>query len=96
MAQRGTLSPTIMPDRAPIAGARTVWRDGVMIASFSACRSRSGTVRTPILKVRLFGLANAEGNHGEDVKEVYHYLDATQTHSYLRSSTAIRSGLPLL
>jgi hypothetical protein len=38
----------------------------------------------PILKERLFGLANAEGNHGEDVKEVYHYLDATPTHSYLR------------
>ncbi|MGV1867934.1 MULTISPECIES: MGH1-like glycoside hydrolase domain-containing protein [unclassified Rhizobium] len=35
-----------------------------------------------ILKERLFGLANAEGNHGEDVKEVYHYVDATPTHSY--------------
>lgn len=34
------------------------------------------------LKERLFGLANAEGNHGEDVKEVYHYVDATPTHSY--------------
>ncbi len=38
----------------------------------------------PILKERLFGLTNAEGNHGEDVKEIYHYLDATPTHSYLR------------
>ena len=38
----------------------------------------------PILKERLFGLANAEGNHGEDVKEVYHYADATPTHSYNR------------
>jgi hypothetical protein len=35
-----------------------------------------------ILKERLFGLANAEGNHGEDVKEVYHFVDATPTHSY--------------
>lgn len=34
------------------------------------------------LKERLFGLANAEGNHGEDVKEVYHYVDATPTHTY--------------
>ena len=38
----------------------------------------------PILKERLFGLTNAEGNHGEDVKELYYYLDATPTHSYLK------------
>jgi hypothetical protein len=37
-----------------------------------------------ILKERLFGLSNPEGNHGEDVKEVYYYLDATPTHSYQR------------
>ena len=40
--------------------------------------------RDPILKERLFGLTNGEGNHGEDVKEYYHYLDATPTHSYMR------------
>jgi hypothetical protein len=40
--------------------------------------------RDPILKERLFGLTNSEGNHGEDVKEVYYYLDATPTHSYLK------------
>lgn len=40
--------------------------------------------RDPILKERLFGLTNKEGNHGEDVKEVYYYLDATPTHSYLK------------
>ncbi len=40
--------------------------------------------RDPILKERLFGLTNAQGNHGEDVKEQYYYLDATPTHSYLR------------
>jgi hypothetical protein len=38
----------------------------------------------PLLKERLFGLTNPEGNHGEDVKEVYYYLDATPTHSYLK------------
>src|ERR1700676_777672 len=38
----------------------------------------------PILKERLFGLTNGEGNHGEDVKEYYFYLDATPTHSYLK------------
>ncbi len=40
--------------------------------------------RDPILKERLFGLTNGEGNHGEDVKEQYYYLDATPTHSYLK------------
>ena len=40
--------------------------------------------RDPILKERLFGLSNQEGNHGEDVKECYYYLDATPTHSYLK------------
>jgi hypothetical protein len=40
--------------------------------------------RDPILKERLFGLTNDEGNHGEDVKELYYYLDATPTHSYLK------------
>jgi len=38
----------------------------------------------PILKERLFGLTNGEGNHGEDVKEAYWYLDATPTHAYQR------------
>ncbi len=40
--------------------------------------------RDPILKERLFGLTNSEGNHGEDVKECYYYLDATPTSSYLK------------
>src|SRR5262245_16507554 len=40
--------------------------------------------RDPILKERLFGLTNAEGNHGEDVKEYYYYLDSTPTHSYMK------------
>ena len=38
----------------------------------------------PILKERLFGLTNSEGNHGEDVKELYYYLDSTPTHSYMK------------
>jgi hypothetical protein len=38
----------------------------------------------PILKERLFGLTNREGNHGEDVKEYYFYLDSTPTHSYMK------------
>ena len=60
------------------------------IAGFSDDRSRVclglalWNGRDPILKERLFGLTNSEGNHGEDVKELFYYLDATPTHSYLR------------
>src|SRR5262249_18089872 len=40
--------------------------------------------RDPIMKERLFGLSGSEGNHGEDVKEYYFYLDSTPTHSYMK------------
>ena len=40
--------------------------------------------KDPILKERLFGLSNGQGNHGEDVKELYYYLDAAPTHSYMK------------
>ena len=40
--------------------------------------------RDPILKERMFGLSGSEGNHGEDVKEYWFYLDSTPTHSYMR------------
>lgn len=40
--------------------------------------------KDPILKERLFGLAGPEGNHGEDVKELYYYLDSTPTHTYVK------------
>ena len=41
--------------------------------------------KDPILKERLFGLTNSQGNHGEDVKECYFYLDSTPTHSYMKA-----------
>jgi hypothetical protein len=41
--------------------------------------------RDPILKERLYGLSGPEGNHGEDVKELYYYLDSTPTHSYMKA-----------
>ncbi len=41
--------------------------------------------RDPILKERLFGVTGEEGNHGEDVKELYYYLDSTPTHSYMKA-----------
>jgi hypothetical protein len=40
--------------------------------------------KDPILKERMFGLTNLEGNHGEDVKEYYFFLDGTPTHSYMK------------
>src|SRR6478736_2244487 len=40
--------------------------------------------RDPILKERLFGLSGPEGNHGEDVKELYYFLDSSPTHSYMK------------
>ena len=40
--------------------------------------------KDPFLKERFFGLTNSEGNHGEDVKEYFYYLDNTPTHSYMR------------
>ena len=40
--------------------------------------------RDPILKERLFGLTNSEGNHGEDVKEYYFYTDGVPSHAYMR------------
>ena len=46
----------------------------------------------PILKERLYGLANAEGNHGEDVKEVYHYIDALPSHAYNRMAYRYPQG----
>lgn len=60
------------------------------IAGFSDSKSRLCLAvalwngRDPILKERLFGLTNDEGNHGEDVKEAYYYVDATPTHSYCK------------
>ena len=62
--------------------------DGLLGISDRECRLAFALAlwneRDPILKERLFGLTGLEGNHGEDVKETYFYLDSTPTHSYLR------------
>ena len=55
-----------------------------MKSSCSASASALWNGKDPILKERLFGLTNSEGNHGEDVKEYYFYLDSTPTHSYMK------------
>jgi hypothetical protein len=63
--------------------------DGLLGLTDRECRLCFGLTlwneRDPILKERLFGLTGPEGNHGEDVKECYFYLDATPTHSYLKA-----------
>ena len=48
--------------------------------------------RSQFFKERLFGLTGSEGNHGEDVKELYYYLDSTPTHSYMKISVQVSSG----
>jgi hypothetical protein len=63
--------------------------DGLLGFCDHRCRLAFGLAlwneRDPILKERLFGLTGPEGNHGEDVKECYYYLDSTPTHSFFRS-----------
>ena len=80
----GRTSRTTTRARAPTAGART--------ASLGICDDHGRLCfalalwngSDPILKERLFGLTGNEGNHGEDVKEYYFYLDTTPTHSYMK------------
>ena len=83
-ATPGTTSPTTSRARAPTAGARTASagsRDDKQRLCFALALWNE---RDPILKERLFGLTNSEGNHGEDVKEYYFYIDSTPTHSYMK------------
>ena len=81
--------PTTRRGRAPTAGARTAWPASATTAGLCLALALWNG-RDPILKERLFGLTNAEGNHGEDVKEYYFYLDDLPTHSYKDSSTSTR------
>ena len=63
--------------------------DGLLGICDRQCRLCFGlalwNTKDPILKERLFGLTGHQGNHGEDVKEYYYYLDSTPTHSYLKA-----------
>ncbi|XP_078362932.1 uncharacterized protein LOC144647063 [Oculina patagonica] len=63
--------------------------DGLLGITDRECRLCFGLAlwneKDPILKERLFGLTGNEGNHGEDVKECYYYLDSTPTHSYMKA-----------
>jgi hypothetical protein len=83
-APPGSTSPTIRHVRAPTAGAR----DGIAGISDEqqqlcfAVALWNGA--DPILKERMFGLTGKEGNHSEDVKECYFYLDNVPTHAYMK------------
>ncbi len=70
--------------RAPTAGAKTAWPASPIDKQRLCFALALWNGSDPILKERLFGLTNSEGNHGEDVKEYYFYLDRTPTHSYMK------------
>ena len=69
--------------RARIAGARTASLGSATTACACVSRSAFWNGADPILKERFFGLNNREGNHGEDVKELYYYLDNMPSHAYM-------------
>ena len=68
--------------RLSLGRGRTRWN--LRRSPAALFRARLWNGKDPIVKERLFGLTNSEGNHGEDVKEYYFYLDSTPTHSYLK------------
>jgi len=70
--------------RVPIVGTKTAGWHLRSATDNLFCRWRCWNERDPILKERLFGLTGNEGNHSEDVKECYFYLDSTPTHSYMK------------
>lgn len=95
--QWGTVREDYSPDGDPwshFTHEQAVWRayrwgeDGLLGFSDRQCRLCFAIAlwngADPILKERLFGLSGPEGNHGEDVKEAYYYLDATPTYSYCK------------
>ena len=73
-----------MPVLGPIAGTRTDWRGSATAGKRLALPWLCGTSGIQFLKKGFFGLTGNEGNHGEDVKEYYFYLDSTPTHSYIK------------
>jgi hypothetical protein len=95
--QWGTVREDYSPNSAPwshFTYEDSIWRayrwgeDGILGFTDRQCRLCFGLTLwngvDPMLKERLFGLSGPEGNHGEDVKEAYYYLDSTPTHSYVK------------
>ena len=85
LAIAGRTCRTITRAAARIAGARTACSASPIASAACASSLALWNGHDPILKERLFGLIGPEGNHGEDVKELYYFLDATPTHSYLKA-----------
>ena len=83
MATHGTTFRLIMPPTAIIYGAKMASLAFQTCSRTFASLSHLWNGKDKILKERLFGLRNGEGNHGEDVKELYYYLDNIPTHSYM-------------
>ena len=81
-ATPGTTCRTTTPARAPTGGARTAWPASATSSSGCASALALWNGRDPILKERSFGLTGDEGNHGEDVKEYWWYLDAVPSHAW--------------
>src|SRR5690349_2895253 len=87
-SEKGTPWESFTREQAPSRVYR--WgEDGLLGVTDRQCRLCFALAlwngRDPILKERLFGLTGSEGNHGEDVKELYYYLDSTPTHSYMKA-----------
>ena len=87
--QRGRRRVGLLPARprplaAPTAGARTASAGSATTTSALCLALALWNGRDPILKERIFGLTGTEGNHGEDAKEYWWYLDSTPTHSWMR------------
>jgi hypothetical protein len=78
----------VIPPRSRASRAYRWGEDGLLGITDRQCRLCFAlalwNTKDPILNERLFGLTASEGNHGEDVKECYYYLDSTPTHSYMR------------
>ncbi len=84
VAMPGTISRTTTPAAVLTAGTRTDW-PAICNRFQNLCLALAvWNEHDPFLKERLFGLANEEGNHGEDVKEYYYYLDGLPSHAFMR------------
>ena len=84
MAMHGVIFLLILRIKKPIAGERMGSLAGATVIRSSVFAPAFWNGRDPILKERLFGLNAWQGNHGEDVKECYFYLDGTPSHSYMK------------
>ena len=80
----GATSRTNTRDRARTAGTRTAWPASATFEQRICFALAFWNGRDPFLKERIFGLTGNEGNHGEDAKEYWWYVDATPTASWLR------------